>query len=432
MKILSMIGLIFLSFWTYGQNSPSAHQCKFPIEPMEVRVNGTAKGIQPGDTLCLTAGRRPFVHFSDLKGSKEKPILIRNCGGKVVMGGPAVKDAIMLLRSKHVRISGSGDPASPYGIHIVETRKGSQGVQITLFSSDIEVDHLEIEKAGFAGIMAKTDPLCDGSADRGAFTMENIYLHDNYIHDVIGEGIYLGNSFYTGTEVYCNTLHYPHEVKHVRVYNNRVENAGWEAIQIGSAVEDCEIYNNVIHRYGQADKSMQNNGIQLGLGTTGRLYNNYIKEGEGAGIVIQGIGDNYVYNNLIISPGAEAFNINTREPLADKGVYILNNTVIDAEVVLREHINEANNNVFINNLIVGAGSAWNQLKPYTDWRLDGNLFLSHAEAQFVDPDKHDYRLKDAAKAQAKGTPIDRYAVTHDFCGAKRHGSLPDVGAFQHE
>lgn len=431
MKILLFISFLLLPVTLFSQSRVAAHPCKYSIGAMEVRFDGKAKGVQPGDTLCLEAGRRPFVHFSNLKGTKEQPILIQNCGGKVTMGGPAVKDAIMLLKSEHVRISGSGDPAIAHGIHIVETRKGSQGVQITLFSTDIEVDHLEIEAAGFAGIMAKTDPLCDGSADRGAFTMNNIMLHDNYIHDVVGEGIYLGNSFYTGTEVYCDTLHYPHEVKHVRVYNNRIENSGWEAIQVGSAVEDCEVYNNAIYRYGQANKSMQNNGIQLGLGTTGRLYNNYIKEGKGAAIVIQGIGDNYVYNNLIISPGGEAFNINTRQPLAEKGVYILNNTIVNADVVLREHINEASNNVFINNLIVGAGANWNQLKPYTDWRLDKNLFLSPSEANFVDPEKQDYRLKDSARAHEKGASIDQYTVTHDFCGTKR-STIPDVGAFQHE
>src|SRR5690606_11465482 len=98
----------------------------------------------------------------------------------------------------------------------------------------------------------------DKSPERPNFTMYDIKLHDNYIHDITGEGIYLGNSFYTGTSNYCGQTQYPHEVRGVRIYNNRMENTGWESIQVGAAVQDVEIYNNIVYYYGRANRSSQN------------------------------------------------------------------------------------------------------------------------------------------------------------------------------
>lgn len=425
---------LLLLLWNNTALAGSFHSCRHTIKLDQHEADGKKMEAMPGDTICIEAGRRPFLRLENFEGSEEKPITFLNCKGKSTLGGPAVNDGIKLLNSRYVRISGSGDPEHPYGIHIVESKPGSQGIAITRFSSDVEIDHIEIEKAGFAGIMAKTDPYCDGSADRGNFTMYNIHLHDNYIHDVKGEGIYLGNSFYTGTKVYCDSWHLPHEVKGVRIYNNKLENTGWEAIQVGSATEDCEVYNNHITNYGAENKRMQNNGIQLGLGTTGRVYNNYIREGTGAAIVIQGTGDNFIYNNIIIAPGEEAFNINLREPKPEKGVYIINNTVINArQAVIREHVNPAKNNVFFNNLIVGSASSWNQLKHYTDWKLENNLVSDTREILFVNCTKEDFRLKANSKAIDAGKDVSAYGIKLDFEGSPRpRGEGYDVGALERD
>ena len=419
---------------TAGARAASLHNCQHTIGLDQFEADGAKMKVKAGDTVCIEGGRRPYLRLENFKGTKESPILFLNSNGKVVLGGPAVNDGIKLLQSEHVRISGTGDPDHFYGIHIVESRPGSQGIAITRFSTDVEIDHVEIEKSGFAGIMAKTDPYCDGSADRGNFTMYNVSLHDNYIHDVKGEGIYLGNSFYTGTNVYCDSWHLPHEVKGVRVFNNRIENTGWEAIQVGSATEDCEVYNNRIKNYGVENKRSQNNGIQLGLGTTGRVYNNYIKKGSGAAIVIQGTGDNFIYNNIIINPGEEAFNVNTREPKAGKGVYIINNTIVEPrQAVIREHVNQASNNVFFNNLIVGSKSSWNLLKPYTDWKLENNLLVEVPGIIFIDSEKDDFRLKKNSKAIDTGKDVSSYGIDTDYMGKARPvGKGYDLGALEND
>ena len=424
---------ICLSLWSYTTIAAEACNCQHTIDLQTYQLNGKLSQVKAGDTVCIEAGRRPFLRLEHFEGTAEEPIVFINCGGKVVLGGPAVNDGIKILNSRHFRLTGTGDTAFTYGFHIVGSRPGSQGIAAYEFSSDFEIDHVEIEKAGFAGIMAKTDPKCDGSADRGNFTMYNVSLHDNYIHDVGGEGIYLGNSFYLGTEVYCDTFHLPHEVKGVRVYNNRVENTGWDAIQVGSSVEDVEVFCNQIKNYGTANKHAHNQAIQLGLGTTGRTYSNRIFGGSGPGIVVQGIGNNFIYNNLIVEPGQEAFNVNTRQTLPGKGVYIINNTVIGADNgVIREYVNKAANNVFYNNLIVNSSKKWNHLKPYTDWTFANNLLTDVGTIVFKAANENDFRLSTESKAIDAGKDVSAYGIYTDILNQSRpQGKGYDIGAFEY-
>ena len=99
------------------------------------------------------------------------------------------------------------------------------GLKLDGLSTNFEVDHIEVSNVSFAGIMAKTDPNCDDATIRGNFTMYDVLLHDNYVHDTRGEGFYVGNSFWDGMERSCG-IRLPHEIKGLKVYNNIVEDTG--------------------------------------------------------------------------------------------------------------------------------------------------------------------------------------------------------------
>src|SRR6185295_8018478 len=230
--------------------------------------------------------------------------------------GPTTSNGMLFTGSKYVHVTGTGDSGFTYGLKVIQTVAGSQGLVYAGLSSDLEVDHMEIQKAGYVAIMAKTDPsrtnCADVSAVRPNFTLVNVSIHDNYIHESGGEGIYLGDSFYNGTTTFCGSMQYCHEVRGVRIYNNRFENTGRESIQVGAGVSDIEIYSNKIYNYGTGNLNSQNGGIQLGLGTTARLYNNFIKGGTGPAVAVQGIGGDYIYNNVIVNPGQHGITVNTR------------------------------------------------------------------------------------------------------------------------
>src|SRR5690606_7290454 len=294
-------------------------------------------------------------------------------------------------------LTGTGDPAFQYGIKIPETKpSGAQGVNIFNYSSDFEIDHLEITQTGFAGIMAKSDPSSDCSNysyERPNFMMKNMVAHDNYIHNIRGEGVYFGNSFYRGTLIYCgDRTQYGHEIRGVRVYNNIFESTGWESIQVGGGVEDVEIYNNRIYDYGTRNQSSQNGGIQIGEGSIGKVYNNFIKGGTGKAIFIQGLGKTDVYNNVIINAGTASIQLallgsalptDIVPPGSFLGpIRIINNTIINPSTIetVKESLAGAPGNVIYNNLIVGGPSTkWLKLRGDTDWKNTNNIYLSTLE-----------------------------------------------------
>ncbi|WP_333818828.1 PKD domain-containing protein [Ohtaekwangia sp.] len=430
-------------------NYHAAAQCgctfTIPAGTGSVTFNGTAQGVKPGDVICIQGGARERIIFQNIVGSATNYVTIKNCNGQALIGGPNAGNGILINSSRYFHITGTGDPSVEYGIKIVETKAGTQGIVCTALSSDIEIDHVEVTKTGFAGIMAKTDPssnCADKTSERPNFTMYNIHLHNNYLHDIGGEGFYIGNSFYNGTTVYCGSLQYPHEVRGVNIHNNLVVNSGWESIQVGSAVADVQIHDNKIYNYGAANNPSQNGCIQMGVGTTGKLYNNFVKGGYGPCLVIQGIGNNYVFNNIVINPGAEAININTRPtPLATDivpngylgGVYIVNNTIVGAATAaIKENVNTAPGCVLFNNLIVACTSNWNQLKTYTDWTQGNNVVIPVLDnAKFVNPTVDDYHLQSNSPAINAGRAASLYGVTFDFDKLLRPtGAAWDAGAFE--
>ncbi len=103
-------------------------------------------------------------------------------------------------------LSGKGDATYTYGIKLINSNASNgMGVTVGDLSSDCELEHIEVAKAGFAGMMVKTDPGCDPATWRDNFAMYKVKIHDNYIHDTGGEGLYIGNSFYgSGMTVTCD------------------------------------------------------------------------------------------------------------------------------------------------------------------------------------------------------------------------------------
>jgi hypothetical protein len=213
--------------------------------------------VSPGDTVCVIAGTRDNLYLRNFQGTAQRPITFVNFGGQVIVR----RSGILIQNSKHVHLTGSGEPGTEYGFRI--TNASSNGVTIVNKSSDFEIDHVEITGVGLAGIKVDTPATCsDGSTsdwraydydgdgvktgdlddviNRNNFTIDNSVLHDNYIHNVGTEGIYVGSSFYSEGSV-LNCASGPERVYDpllvgVYIYDNRVQDTGWDGIQAGSAI----------------------------------------------------------------------------------------------------------------------------------------------------------------------------------------------------
>lgn len=475
---------LFFSFTTFAQDCG----CDFTFKPSDA-VNGFSQidgkqapydQIRQGNTLCIEAGAYNGIRIINLIGGSGSPIIIKNCGGQVVS-----TDGIRIVGSRHVKLSGAGDASVKYGFK-VEKAVGT-GVDIKGLSTNVEVENIEVQNTGFAGIMAKSDPECNKAETwRPNFTMYDVKIHDCYIHDTDGEGMYIGNTGgYETTNRYCNgNPVYAHLLKSVHIYNNLIERAGWDGLQINLAVEDTRVYNNTVIGYGTKKELFQNFGFSIGGGTKGRFYSNFIyqlsayknnstdpNQLKGSGVQIISNQDTFFYNNIIVNSerhGIFAHNRLSRYKLDFReGYYFINNTIIGAGVSgifynsssAQQPQDEKTDwrRIFYNNLIVAPNikyeteSFWKGFdENYIDFNsqtlreaakdfIKNNIFApTISEVNFANPnnptaDANNFKLTEDSKAVDAGLDAaTSFGVNVDFSGFNRPNSATfDIGAFEY-
>ncbi len=213
------------------------------------------------DRLYLEGGEYKFLRIGNLPvRSADRPLIITNVNGRVRVGGQGHYYLLSLsggsnwvLTGKYDPVSLTGDAAFPghrennyantrgtYGILVDDDfylfGSGFSGVSVGSQvpvgivnppTSDYELSFIEIREVGFAGMTLKTDD--------GTVPMNNVYVHDNYIHDTGSEGLYIGST-QTAPQHSFNNLH---------IENNRILRTGTEALQVGQLGDGCKINNNV-------------------------------------------------------------------------------------------------------------------------------------------------------------------------------------------
>ena len=133
--------------------------------------------IQPGQTVCLQAGNYDQIRFTDFQGTIDSPIIFKNCGGLVNLSTNDYH-TMSFDNCRYIRVTGTGDSSLQFGFSLNGSKSGYSGLVVVGLSTDVEVDHLKITQASFAGMMIKQDPTCSGNTWRDSFTMYNIKVHD--------------------------------------------------------------------------------------------------------------------------------------------------------------------------------------------------------------------------------------------------------------
>ena len=437
--------LLFLSFILISMISSSGQNCscKYTVPSNSHEIDGNKLNILPGDTICLT-GDAPYrnLRFSSLKGSKEKPIIIRNCGGAAKVNSEG-SYGVKFSECSFFKITGSGVEGLKYGISITTAK----GFYLTMenFSTNFEISFIEIAGAGnedttqsdgFAGIGVKTKPYCDGSANRGTWTMKNVKIHDNYIHDTGGEGLYVGHGFYNGRiEKGCTDTTYSHSIEGLQIYNNNIENVGYDGIQVKNADKECEIHHNVIKNYGTKNHGAHNEGIFIGEGTTGKVYNNWIENGTGNGIQFQGIGNNDFFNNVIIKPQGYGFYAAGGKHvfrLPDYYVRVYNNTFINpGKFAFLFYGDNTGTKEVVNNIFVTSAQGFS--KKGAKVLMSNNIITSNGnDLKFKDIKKNNFELTSTSPALNTGKNLSKAGVTFDYKDLKRpFQNHFDIGAFEY-
>lgn len=417
--------------------------CTYVVPARTHVIDGLALGLKPGSVIGLSSSiAYGHLLFKNIVGTADNPIIIKNCGGTAVINGTGLSFSIKTEYSKYFRITG-GNTAMTYGINIIG---GSLGITLDRLSTNFEIDHVEIQQVGFAGIMAKTDPSCDDATIRGNFIMKNVYFHDNYIHETGGEGFYVGNSFYeNGMNTNCG-VRLPHEIHYLKINNNIVRNAGWDGIQVGCATKGTRIYANTVENYGTANVFNQRNGIQIGEGTGGLCYGNLVKNGLGNGLIVMGLGDNYVYNNIIVDAGG--FGIFCDERVSPgPGFKFINNTILNPKSDgIRIYADLVPMNVIVNNIIANPGTYASYSYPRSsadafvyklskDVKIDmsNNYFTISVDAlRMAQPGTTNFRLSMGSPVIDAGADISQYNILTDFYKkARLKGAGYDIGAVEY-
>lgn len=422
--------LIFIS--STFTTTQAASTCDYTHPSGEWRISGEEQDFQPGDVICLEAGERGPLRIEHVHGTAENPIIIINSGGQVVT--EEYSYGINVAASSHLRLTGSGDPEHFYGIRAGGT------VYVGSLSTDIEVDHIEVYVASFAGFMIKTDPSCDPDTWRENFVMKNVSVHDNYAHNTgDGEGFYIGYSNFGDVSKTCDGEEITvqaHAIEGLEMYNNITYDTGAEGIQVGAATENVRVYNNKVQLYGQRPfANFQNNGVQIGEGTGGLFYNNWIEEGSGNGLILLGRADNIIFNNFIINPGGFGIFTDERGDPVGTGFKFFNNTIINpGDDGLRIYAEQVEMNYFQNNIIVNPGSGLYIKKLFDGVPLEesNNLFVENMEdVKFVDPDNGNFHLQIDSPAVDTGINASAYGVNDDYSANPRpQGNGFDIGAYE--
>jgi gliding motility-associated-like protein len=438
--LIAMAAITLYSNTIYGQCG-----CKFTITN-EFSFDGIAKGVQPGDKICVASGERSGILFTNIVGTAANPVIITNVctGGEVFFNAPSNwGNCVTFEKSKHYRFTGSSNPNLFYGIKVSGATMGIQNYNL---STDFEIDHIHVTNTGCQGIAAKTDPKCDPATQFPNFTMRNTSFHDLKIENTGCEGFYIGNSHYDhGTDIICggvSTTVFEHAVDNVKVYNCILNNIGNDGIQVGSAT-NVIVYDNTIIGTGIKNNNAHQNGIQMGDGTTKALvYNNYVDQARGYGIFDTGGGGTY-YNNIVLNSLLDGIFLRddalTGVPAApghaSTGFTIVNNTIINSLNYAVYNLSEnPNMSYFYNNIVV------NQKTPYiylnnanVKWTAANNIqTLDINSPKFVNAPAKDFHLTtNSTTALNLGKDVGYLGINSDFDGQPRpNGSGYDIGAFE--
>lgn len=456
MKKLTTILLSSMLVLAFSFAGTSQVTCTIEIANDIFIIDGAA-AINPGDVVCLLPGNKDYLLLRDIQGTEAQPITIINKGGAVIIDTDHFY-GIKFDNCKHVIFSGNGQDGVQYGIQVKRVAQGC-GMSVDNMSTNIEIEFVEISYTAIAGIYAKTDPYhgdCDNLITRDKFTMYDLKIHDCYLHDIDDEGLYIGSSKYTGQTIYdCDEIIvFPHVIIGVEIYNNLIENTGWDGIQVSSAPDDCNIHNNIIRNDSYAGHYGQMSGILIGGGSKCDCYNNKIYDGKGDGIDVFGMGFMKIYNNLIVRPGRT---FEPGNPTAFKsGIYIghvpdalspgatfkiYNNTIISPKSYgVTYNNNQATMGYVANNLITDPGyliiignDAYVNLMVGNEKVTQNNNFLrsNNSSPRFIDANNNDFDLEPNSAAVNYGTSLTTEGITFDIDNRFRpFHTYFDAGAYE--
>lgn len=314
-----------------NQAVPITHYLNYTVPGEIYRPNGS--GWKGGDTVVITGTNYSVVEFYNIAGDPCRPIVIMP---QTTLTTPVFR---ITGNSRYLKIWGGN---TAYGIKV------TPGAMAVTRSHHIEVNNVECS-GGSVGVYAKQDVVyADTMTWHPNYRMTKLSFKNMWIHDIAGEGMYIGvtqpdgltvTSTYSGLD----TVILPVRLDSVEVSNCIVERTGWDGIQLSNARNGNKILNNTVRDFGLLNVSVQQAGIILGGNCNGDVSGNTVKRGTGTGIQIFGYGVINVSNNIVDSTGYNGAT-NPNGTLGQPSIYA-NDYIISSESNTKQTVNVFNNAV---------------------------------------------------------------------------------------
>ena len=373
---------------------------------------GTLTG---GDTLEIPSGWTNHLYFLDVVGSSGNPIIITNpADAKISITETmtaAPSGSISFARCRYIVLDGSNYASETYGINL---SNGIYGIRL-YESEDIKIKYVEIRDTNTGAGIQWQKGTWTASQD-----VENIIVHNCYIHDAKTEGIYLGTSNFI-------PANHP-SFKDCKIYSNIVENCGWDCIQLCAADQGTnEIYKNYCKNCGMLGTVQHFFGIFLDDYVTADVYQNMVINAYADGIIaILKVLQVDIHDNVIIDAGRHGLN----NLSSTSGQTIINNTIV----------NSASDHYGINtkisdlgeiryNLVVGTSTA-GQISTGYSVVQDNLTSNSVANMYFVNADAENFRLTLNSSARDYSSNPGYSGTDYDN-NPRPFGTRADAGAHEY-
>lgn len=255
----------------------------------------------PGDTIILKGLYQSF-YLKDLNGTPDNPINII-AEDLVTIGGYKAY-AMILENSSYVNVIAA---SSRGGLVIDGGETGNKSPGIALNKCHhIDIYGFESITNVSVGIMAKTTPKSDapGTYETATdqFSYESINISKCNIHDITGEGVYIGCSTSDLMPITINgvaTQVYAYRVKNLTISDCSFKNTGWDGIQV-TCGDGVLLQRNKIDKYGLAGVGFQKYGI-ICAANNATIIDNGISNGTATGITGSFNGKCEIGRNTIVN-----------------------------------------------------------------------------------------------------------------------------------
>jgi hypothetical protein len=390
--------------------------CDVTIDASTDVINGERfPEVAGGGTICLTPGRRGNLKLRNLHGSPERPVVVRNHGGRVVITGETFEAGITISASTYLRITGTG-VASTCGARF-EPEDQACGIVIDRSKKGVKVQTSRGEVRGLTLDHIAVLRNVGTKATRGIAVhpvprqvIDGITIAHNYVSQTGAEAIYIGS------EPRDEPWEELGKVDHVEAAYNLIERIGWDGIKLKVALSASTVHHNVIRDVGLAEKRAHRTGITVATSVVDVHHN--VIDGAVEGIKSgRGVthATNVFHHNLVAN--TTDFAIST----TDDNASIHNNTIVEWGVIGIRARGEGTR--IVKNLIARSGApasgcfsedscAPETIKDRSDAVRWGNLVVTLDESMFIEPETGQYSLAGTHSAWNVGA-VARYDACSD-------------------